>query len=130
RGAVERGRDVAGVEGAVVVGVVPGQPALVAGVLPERLHELDGLDRALAVDRHLLAALIDLGAAEIPEDGIGERRRVPEGMAERLADRLAFGLELLADLAVLVPRLRELLGTDLVEPRAPVGDGVADDRVG
>jgi hypothetical protein len=51
-------------------------------------------------------------------------------VAEGLADGLALGLELLADLAVLLPGLRELLGADLVEPRAPVGDGVADDRVG
>src|SRR5206468_1643158 len=36
-GAVEGGRDVAGMEGAVIVRVVPCQPALVAGVLPEGL---------------------------------------------------------------------------------------------
>src|SRR5262245_58673950 len=35
RGAVEGGADLAGVEGPVVVGIVPGEPTLVAGILPE-----------------------------------------------------------------------------------------------
>src|SRR5437870_1098595 len=105
RGAVERRADLAGVEGAVVVGVVPGQPALVTGVLPEGLQELHGLERALRVDRDLLAALVDLGTAEIPQERVGEGRRITEAVTERLADRLALGLELLADLAVFVPGL-------------------------
>src|SRR5438093_4736703 len=53
--AVEGGRDLAGVEGAVVVRIVPRQPALVAALLPEGLHELHGLDGALAVEDDLLA---------------------------------------------------------------------------
>src|SRR6266496_1967847 len=44
RRAVERRADLAGVEGAVVVGVVPGEAALVAGILPEGLHEFHRFD--------------------------------------------------------------------------------------
>src|SRR5204863_8537714 len=92
RGAVERGRDLTRVERAVVVRVVPREAALVAAVLPEGLEELDGLDRALRVDDDLLAGLVDLGAAEVPQERIGERRRIAEAVAERLPDRLALGL--------------------------------------
>src|SRR5262249_51708762 len=129
RGAVERGADLAGVEGAVVVGVVPGQTALVAGVLPEGLQELHGLDRALRVDRHLLAAGVDLGSPEVPQERIDERRRIPEVGARRWADRLPLGLELFAAAAFLAPRLGNLFRTDLVNPRPPVRDRVADDGV-
>src|SRR5215510_417847 len=124
RRAVEGRADLPGVKRPVVVGVVPRQPALVAGVLPEGLQELDGLDRALRVERDLLAARVDLGAAEIPEERIGERRRIAEAVAERLTHRLALDLELLAGLPVLVPGLRELLEADVVEPRPPIGDRV------
>src|SRR5580704_14879998 len=50
-------------------------------------------------------------------------------MAERLAERAALGLELLAGLAVLLPRLRELAAViaDLREPRFAIGDLQADD---
>src|SRR5258708_21918161 len=75
-GAVQRRRDLARVEGAIVVRVVPGQAALVAGVLPERLHELHRVDRALGVQHDLLAGLVGLGAAEGPEHGVREGRRV------------------------------------------------------
>jgi len=49
-------------ERAVVVGVVPGEPALVVRVLPETGHEFHGLDGLLAVDDHL-AAFVDFLAA-------------------------------------------------------------------
>src|SRR5207249_7439115 len=130
RGPVEGGADLARVEGPVVVRVVPGEPSLVARLLPKGLQEFDGLDRALGVDRDLLAARVHLGAAEVPEERIGEGRRITEAVAERLPDRLALGLELLTDLAIILPGLRELLYADLVEPRPPVRDRVADDRVG
>src|SRR5262245_47186283 len=39
--------------------------------------------------------------------------RVAEGVTGRLADRVALGLELLAELAVLLPGLGELLGAHL-----------------
>src|SRR5207302_6415612 len=107
RRAVERAGDLARVERAVVVGVVPREAALVARVLPERLEELHRFDRALRVDDDLLARLVDLRAAEVPEERIGERRRIAEAVPQRLADGLALRLQLLADLAVLVPRLRE-----------------------
>src|SRR2546425_8938571 len=48
RRAVERRRDLAGVEGAVVVRVVPREASLVAALLPEGLHKFHRLDRALA----------------------------------------------------------------------------------
>src|SRR5262249_13587441 len=130
RRAVERRADLAGVERAVVVGIVPGQAALVTGVLPEGLQEFHRLERALGVDRDLLAARVDLGPAEVPEERVGEDRRITEAVAQRLPDRLALGLELLADLAVLVPGLREFLDADLVEPRASVRDGVAAAAMG
>src|SRR4029453_4870762 len=107
----------------------PGQPALVARVLPEGLQELHGLERALGIDRDLLAARVDLGAAEVPEERIREGRRIPEAVAERLSDGLALGLELLADFAIFLPGLRKLLRADLVEPRPPVRDRVTDDGV-
>src|SRR4029450_9145558 len=110
----ERGADLTGVEGSVVIGVVPRQPALVAAVLPEGLQELHRLERALGVDHDLLAAPVDLGTAEVPQERVGEDRRIAEAVAERLPDRLALGLELLADVAVFVPGLRELFRADLV----------------
>src|SRR5207253_1092356 len=78
----------------------------------------------------LLAGPVDLGAAEAPEQRIGERRRVSGAVAERLPDGLALGLELPANLTPFVPGLRELLDADFRVPRASVGDGVADDAVG
>src|SRR5213594_1695965 len=130
RGAVERRAELARVERAVVVGVVPREPALVARVLPERLQELHGLERALGVDRDLLSGCVDLGAAEVPQERVGEGRRIAEAVTERLTDGLALGLELLADLAVLVPGFREFLDADLVEPRAPIRDSVSAGAVG
>ena len=45
-------------------------------------------------------------------------------MPERLAQGVAFGLQFLTDLKVLLPGGRELLDADLLEPRlAPVDDG-------
>src|SRR2546427_574858 len=129
RRAVQRRADLAGVERAVVVGVVPGQAALVAAFLPERLHELHRLEGALAIDGDLLAGLVGLGPAERPEHRVREGRSVAEGVAQRLAVRLALLLEGSEDLARLVPRLRELAGAGLLEPRPAIGNGVADDRV-
>src|SRR3989442_231886 len=120
RGAVEGGRDLAGVEGAVVVGVVPRQPALVAALLPERLHELHGLQRALAVEHDLLAALVGLGAAVRPQHRVGEGRRVAEGVAERLTVRLALLLHHREELAGVLPGLGVLVGARFLEPGAAV----------
>src|SRR4029453_1173359 len=97
------GRDLTGVEGSVVIGVVPRQPALVAAVLPEGLQELHRLERALGVDHDLLAAPVDLGTAEVPQERVGEDRRIAEAVAERLPDRLALGLELFSHVAGLCP---------------------------
>ena len=62
--------------------------------------------RLLRVE-HDLALGVDLLAAEGPQQRIGEGRRVAEGVAERLADRALCRLQLLADLVVLLPGLRE-----------------------
>ncbi len=127
RGAVQGRADGAGQEGAVVAGVVPGDPGLVMGFLPERGHELDRLDRRLAVE-HDLAAGVDLAAAERPQQRIDEGDAVAERVGQGLADRVALGLELLAGGAVLVPGLGELGHADLVEPRFAIGQERADDH--
>src|SRR5262245_2125904 len=98
------------------------------GFLPERRHELDRLDDLFLVAVDRLAVLLDLAAAPRPQVGVAERRRVAERVAERLADRPALGFELLANLAILFPRVGEGRGVDLVEPGFPVGDHGADDR--
>ncbi len=128
RSAVQGRRDGLRQERAVVVGVVPRQAALVAGILPEAGHELDRFDRLLGVDHDRLAVSIDLLAAPRPHVRIGEAGRVAERMAERLADRPALGLQLLAGVAVGLPGLGELGDTDLLEPRLAVGDHAADHR--
>src|SRR6185369_6228687 len=97
RGAVERRADRLRQERAVVVGVVPGKAALVMGFLPEGGHELDRLECLLAVDDDL-AFFVDLLAAPGPHIWVGERRRVAEGVAERLPNRVALRLQRLADL--------------------------------
>src|SRR5262249_51301757 len=130
RRAVQSRRDGAGEEGTVVVGVVPGEAALVEGVLPERRHELHRLDRLLRVEDDRLAVLLDLAAAPRPEEGIGEGRGVAEGVAERLAERPALRLQLLAGLAVLLPGLRKLLEAGLGEPGFAPRDLGADDAPG
>src|SRR6266446_6039119 len=130
RRAVQGGADLTGVEGPVVVGVVPGEPALVAAVLPEALHELDRVERALAVEDDLLAALVGLGSPEGPQHGVGEGGGVAEGVAEGLPVGLALLLEHGEELVGLLPGLGILAGARLLEPRLPVGHRVADDRVG
>src|SRR6266404_4922265 len=129
RRAVERGRELAGVEGAVVVGVVPRQAAFVAALLPERLHELHRRSGALAVEHDLLGRLVGLGGAEGPRYWVREGRRVAEGVTERLTVGMALLLQRGEDLARLVPGLGIGAGPDFLQPRLPVGDGVADDRV-
>ena len=128
RGAVQRGRDGLRQEGAVVVGVVPGEAALVHGVLPQARHELDRFDVSLVLITDRLAVGIDLLAAPRPHVRIGEARRVAEGVAQRLAERPALGLQLLADLAIALPGVGELGRADLVEPRLAIGDHAADHR--
>ena len=129
RGSVERRRDLARQERAVVRRVVPREAALVARVLPERLHELHGLHRGRAVEHDLLARPVHLHAAEAPRERVGPRGRVAEGVAERLADRLAFLLELHPDLPQLVERLWPRGLPDLLEPGLPVGELEPDDAV-
>src|SRR5579864_8970308 len=110
RGTVERRRNRAGEEGAVIAGIVPGESALVAAILPEGNRELDRFDGRLAVEDNLLATLIDLHAAERPQEWIPERRRVAEAVAEGLDERLAFRFQLFADGAVLVPGFGKIAG--------------------
>src|SRR5437870_12998438 len=97
RRAVERRADLVGVEGTVVRRIVPGQPALVAGLSPERRHPLDGLDRRLPVEDDAAPRAVGLGAAEAPRDRIGPRRRVVDRVAERLADGTSLALQRGAD---------------------------------
>ena len=97
------------------------------GFLPEGRHELDRVDDLFFVDVDSLAVLLNLGAAPRPHVGVAERRRVAECVAERLTDRPALGLELLANLAILLPGVGEGRGADLVKPRFSVGDHGADD---
>src|SRR5207237_8978306 len=91
-------------------------------VLPVGLHELHGLDGLLAVQDDLLARLIDLRPPEAPHERLGPRGSVAEGVSEGLADRLAFLLELHADLAQLVERLGPRALSALVEPRLAIGE--------
>ena len=76
------------------------------GFLPEGGHELDRLKCLLAVDDDL-AFFVDLLAAPRPHIWVGERRRVAEGVAERLPNRAALRLQRLADLTVLLPGVGE-----------------------
>src|SRR5207302_7904817 len=107
RSAVVGGADGAGEKRAVVVGIVTGKPALVVRLLPELDHELDRVDRLLAVEHHL-AVRVDLLATPRPQIRIGERRRVAERVPQRLAERTPLGFELLAGLPEFLPGLREL----------------------
>src|SRR5262249_20270928 len=88
-----------------------------------------GFDRLLAVEHDGLAVGFDLAAAPRPQIRIGEGRRIAEGMAERLADRAAHGLELLARFAQRLPGLRKLAVriSELLEPGFAVGDLQPDD---
>src|SRR5215472_3994319 len=126
---VQGGADLSAEKGSIVVRVVPGEAPLVAGLLPEGLHELDGLDGALAVESRL-AALVCLGAPEVPQQRIRPRGGVAEGMPQRLPVRVALLLELRANLSQLVVALGESGHADLVEPRFPVRDQSRHDAVG
>src|SRR5262249_2110148 len=86
-------------------------------------RELDRLDDFLAVERDGLAVGFDLLAAPRPQIRIPEAGRVAKGVAERLAEWPAFGLELFAGFAVLLPSLRELAAAiaDFLEPGFAIG---------
>ena len=64
---VIRGADAAGEERAVVAGVIPGKPALVHCLFPQRDGELHRLDGLLGVEHHGLAVGLDLLAAPRPQ---------------------------------------------------------------
>src|ERR1044072_41809 len=95
-------------------------------ILPEGSHELDRVDRLLAVDHHL-TAFVDLLAAPRPHIGVGERRRVAERVAKRLSDWTALRFQLLADLVILLPRVRKFVGAHLGKPGFAVRNHAADD---
>src|SRR6185312_14336726 len=98
--------------------VVPGEPAIVVGVLPETNSEVDGVDRLLRIQNHRLAVGFNLLATPRPKIRIGISRRVAKAVADRLTEGPLLRLELLASLAVFLPGLREFwrLVTDLREP--------------
>src|SRR5262249_56128636 len=110
--------------GAVVARIVPGEAALIERVLPEADHEFHGFDRLLAVEHHGLAVGFDFPAAPRPQIRIGKRRRVAEGVTERLPDRPAHRLELLASFAQGPPGVREfaLRISDLLAPAFSLPD--------
>src|SRR5260370_39820190 len=77
-GAADRARE----EGAVVARIVPGEPALVMGILPKADRELDRLDRFLAVQRHRLPVGLHLLAPPPPQARIPQ----PRATAQMAAD--------------------------------------------
>src|SRR5947209_2537500 len=81
----------------------------------------------LAPERTNLAVFFAFFAAPRPQLRIGESRRIAEAVADRLANRLTLGLELLAGRAVLVPGLRKLVVADRLVPRLAIGILVAED---
>src|SRR5262249_59878942 len=83
----------------------------------------------LPVYAYLPGGLAGLGPAERPQHRVRDRGRAAKGGAEGLAVGLALLLERREPLAGLVPGLRVVAGAGLLEPRAPIRDGIADDRV-
>src|SRR5439155_3897661 len=126
---VEGRADLACVEGAVVIRVVPGQPALVTRLPPERHHPLHRFDRAPAAQDDLLARTVRLGAAERPEERIAPPGAVAQRAAEALADGTAGLLQRRADLPIILELRRGLGHAHFGEPRLPVGDEAGQDPV-
>src|SRR5262249_7257438 len=124
---VVRQTDAARQEGAVVARIVPGEPAFIAALLPERHGPFDRLERFLAVQRDRLAVGLDLLAAPRPQIPVPPAPCIAEGMPAGLTDRPALGLQFLARVAQLVPGLRELVVAGLLKPRFTVGDESAAD---
>src|SRR5438270_5159589 len=129
RGAIERGAARPRQKSAVVVGIVPGEPAFIVGILPEGYHELYRLDRCWAVQHNRLAVCFDLFAAPGPQVGVSEGGRITEGVTQRLADGPSLCLQLLAGLAILFPRLGKfsIRVADLGKPGLSVCDLQPDD---
>ena len=86
-------------EGAVVVGVVPGQAAFVHRLLPQRDGELDQLDGFLAVQHHGLAVGLDLLAAKDHRKGYHQPGASPKVWPAVWPIGRPSGLELLAGVA-------------------------------
>src|SRR5215472_439769 len=117
RRAVVGGANRACQEGAVVVRVVPGKPALVHRLLPQRHSELDRFERLLAVEHDRFAVGLDLLAAPRPQVRIPPSGRVAEGVPRSLAIGSARFFQLLARGTKLIPRGWELtVKPDLGQP--------------
>src|SRR5215470_15493939 len=101
---------------AVVTGVVPGEPTLVAGVLPKTNRELDRFDGFPAVQDHRLAVGLDLLAAPRPQIRVPPGRRIAERVSSSLADGAALRLEFPTGVEQRVPGFREGIVPNLVEP--------------
>ena len=110
----------------VVAGVVPRQHFRRHRFLVERGDVLDGFDRLLAVEHDLLAGLVLNGAAEAPQQAAPCRVRVV-AVAERNADRMAFGFQLGAADAHVVPGVG--LHPDLVPHALAIHGGEVDVEV-
>src|SRR5207249_8933538 len=104
---------------------IPRDTTVLPRLLPERCEKFHRLHRALGIEDDTLAGGIRLGAPVAPQERVREGRRIAEAVPERLADRLALGLELSARLAPGVHRLGKFGQADLRVPRAPPGDRVA-----
>src|SRR2546425_6715566 len=109
--------------GADAVALIDLEPLPVVGVLVQPLQEVLGELLVLRVLHHgMLEGQVQgelTSRAFRHQRGVLdvlEERRITEAVTERLTNGLALGLELLADLAVLVPGFGELLDADLVEP--------------
>ena len=121
RDRVEDQRALAGVEEVVVAGRIPPEDLVGLAALIDVGHELERLDRALVLDRHLVMRVLD----ERPEAHQERAERHVRVELGRLADaeRMGGRLELRRGLADAVPRIRRHADAvpDVVAP---------DDRVG
>src|SRR5882724_1130594 len=127
RGAVVGGADGTRQEGAVVIGVVPGESTLVAGVFPKTNRELDRFDGFPAVQNDRLPVGLDLLPAPRPQIRVPPARRIAERVCSGLADGAALGLEFLAGVEQRVPGFWEGIVPNLFEPRLAVSDQRASD---
>ena len=87
------------------------------------MTEFDGI---LRIEHHRLAVGLDLFAAPRPKVRIGEGRRIAEGVAERLPDRVAGRLQLLADRAVFLPSRGNGVSALLGQPGLAIDDHGAE----
>ena len=128
-GAVQGDGDGLRQKGAVVAGAVPGHAAFVAGGEPEFAQEVDRRGGLRAVQGHA-AVFVHFLAPETPQEGVGETRRIAEGVRQGLPHRHAGALELPAGFQVLVPGLGRARDADLREDVLAIHVGGAAEEIG